>query len=55
MKAEERWKRINLENHRHETEKENLEKYLHHSTIEVEDEYKLKLDEKEREEEKYKT
>jgi hypothetical protein len=34
---------------------EKLEKRFHQSTIDVEDEYKVKLDEKEREEEKYKT
>jgi hypothetical protein len=43
-----------LENQKLQKEMEELEKSFHQSTIEVEDEYRVKLEEKEREEEKYK-
>jgi hypothetical protein len=43
-----------LENQKLQKEIEELEKSFHQSTIEVEDEYRVKFDEKEKEEEKYK-
>jgi hypothetical protein len=43
-----------LENQKLQKETENLEKSYHQSTTDVEDEYKVKLEAKEREEEKYK-
>jgi hypothetical protein len=52
--AVEKWKALNLENQKLLIEMEELQKSYHQSTIEVDDEYRIKFDEKLKEEEKYK-
>jgi hypothetical protein len=54
MKTEDKRKVINLENQKLRKEIEELEKSYHRSTIDVENKYAVRLDQKEREEEKYK-
>jgi hypothetical protein len=53
-KEEHKRKALNLENQKLQTEMEELQKSHHQSTIEVENEYAVKFDEKLRGEEKYK-